>query len=60
MNIFLKKFITLILFIFFIPGCSTAVTVVDEAATTTTKVVVGTVKGVMHITTCPFTEKKCF
>jgi PBP1b-binding outer membrane lipoprotein LpoB len=60
MNIFLKKFITLILLIFFIQGCSTAVTVVDEAATTTTKVVVGTVKGVMHITTCPFTEKKCF
>ena len=60
MNIFLKKFITLILLIFFIQGCSTAVTVVDEAATTTTKVFVGTVKGVMHITTCPFTEKKCF
>ena len=60
MNIFLKKFITLILFTFFIQGCSTAVTVVDEAATTTTKVVAGTVKGVMHITTCPFTEKKCF
>ena len=60
MNIFLKKFITLILFIFFIQGCSTAVTIVDEAATTTTKVVVGTVKGVVHITTCPFTEKKCF
>ena len=60
MNIFLKKFITLILLIFFIQGCSTAVTVVDEAATTTTKVVVGTVKGVMHITTCPFTKKKCF
>ena len=60
MNISLKKFITLILLIFFIQGCSTAVTVVDEAATTTTKVVVGTVKGVMHITTCPFTEKKCF
>ena len=60
MNIFLNKFITLILLTFFIQGCSTAVTVVDEAATTTTKVVVGTVKGVMHITTCPFTEKKCF
>ena len=60
MNIFLKKFITLILFTFLIQGCSTTVKVVDEAATTTTKVVVGTVKGVMHITTCPFTEKKCF
>ena len=60
MNILLKKFITLIIFTFFIQGCSTAVTVVDEAATTTTKIVVGTAKGVMHITTCPFTEKKCF
>jgi len=44
MNIFLKKFITLILFTFFIQGCSTAVTVVDEAATTTTKVVVELLK----------------
>ena len=60
MNIFLKKFFTLILLTFFIQGCSTVVTAVDETATTTTKVVTGTVKGVMHITTCPFTEKKCF
>jgi len=60
MNIFLKKFITLVLLTFFIQGCSTALTVVDETVTTTTKVVTGTVKGVAHITTCPFTEKKCF
>jgi len=60
MNNLLKKFITLFLLTFFIHGCSTAVTVVDEAATTTAKVVTGTVKGVVHITTCPFTEKKCF
>ena len=56
----LRKFIILILLTFFIQGCSTAVTVVDEAASTTSKVVVGTVKGVVHITTCPFTKKKCF
>ena len=60
MNISLKKIITLFLLTFFIQGCSTAVTVVDKATTTTTKVVVGTVKGAVHITTCPFTEKKCF
>ena len=60
MNIFLKKIITLFLLTFFIQGCSTAVTVVDEAASTTSKVVAGTVKGVVHITTCPFTKKKCF
>ena len=60
MIIFLKKFIILVLLTFFIQGCSTALTVVDETVTTTTKVVTGTVKGVAHITTCPFTEKKCF
>ena len=60
MDIFLKKFIILIFLTFFIQGCSTAVTLVDETITTTTKVVAGTVKGVVHITTCPFTEKKCF
>ena len=56
----LRKFIILILLTFFIQGCSTAVTVVDEAASTTSKVVAGTVKGVVHITTCTFTKKKCF
>jgi PBP1b-binding outer membrane lipoprotein LpoB len=56
----LKKFIILILLTFFTQGCSTAVTVVDEATSTTSKVVAGTVKGVVHITTCPFTKKKCF
>ena len=60
MNIFLKNIITLVLLTFFIQGCTTALTVVDETVATTTKVVKGTVKGVAHITTCPFTEKKCF
>ena len=56
----LRKFIILILLTFFIQGCSTAVTVVDEAVSTTSKVVTGAVKGAVHITTCPFTKKKCF
>jgi len=60
MNIFLRKFITLVLLTFFIQGCSTALTVVDKTVATTTKVVTETVKGVAHISTCPFTEKKCF
>ena len=25
-----------------------------------TKVVTGTIKGVVHVTTCPFTDKECF
>ena len=40
--------------------CSTAVTVIDTTASTAMKTVSGTVKGIVHITTCPFTEKECF
>ena len=56
----LRKFIILILLTIFTQGCSTAVTAVDETVSTTSKLVAGTVKGVVHITTCPFTKKKCF
>ena len=56
----LKKFIILILLTFFTQGCSTTVTVVDEAISTSSKVITGAVKGAVHITTCPFTKKKCF
>jgi hypothetical protein len=56
----LRKFIILILLTFFTQGCSTAVTAVDETVSTTSKVVAGAVKGAVHITTCPFTKKKCF
>ena len=57
---FLKKFTVLILFTVFTQSCSTAVTVVDTTVSTTAKVVTGAVKGVAHITTCPFTNKDCF
>ena len=60
MKTFLKNFIILILFTIFTQSCSTAVTVVDTTVATTAKVVTGTVKGVVHITTCPFTDKECF
>jgi hypothetical protein len=60
MKTFLKNFIILILFTIFTQSCSTAVTVVDTTVSTTAKVVTSTVKGVMHITTCPFTNKECF
>ena len=60
MKTFFKNFIILILLIIFTQGCSTAVTVVDTTVSTTAKVVTGTVKGVVHITTCPFTDKECF
>ena len=56
----LKQFIIFILLIFFTQGCSTTVTVVDEAISTSSKVITGAVKGAVHITTCPFTKKKCF
>ena len=56
----LRKFIICILLIFFTQGCSTTVTVVDEAISTSSKVIKGAVKGTVHITTCPFTKKKCF
>ncbi len=51
----MKKFILLFTFLF-ISSCSTAVTVVDTAATG----VINVGKGVVHITTCPFTKKDCF
>jgi hypothetical protein len=60
MKTFLKNFIILILLTIFTQSCSTAVTVVDTTVSTTAKVVTGTVKGVVHITTCPFTDKECF
>ena len=60
MKTFLEKFIILILLIIFTQSCSTAVTVVDTTATVATKTVTGTVKGIVHITTCPFTKKECF
>ncbi len=60
MKTFLRNFIILILFTIFTQSCSTAVTVVDTTVSTTTKVVTSTLKGVMHITTCPFTNKECF
>ena len=60
MKTFLKNFIILILLTIFTQSCSTAVTVVDTTVSTTAKVITGTVKGAVHITTCPFTDKKCF
>ena len=60
MKMFIKNLIILFLLIFFTQSCSTAVTVVDTTVSTTAKVVTGTVKGVVHITTCPFTDKDCF
>jgi hypothetical protein len=56
MNIFINKVLVLLIIIIFTQGCSTAVTVVD----TTASAAVNTVKGVVHITTCPFTKKECF
>ena len=60
MKTFLKKFIILIVFTIFTQGCSTAVTVVDTTVSTTAKIVTGTAKGIVHVTTCPFTDKECF
>ncbi len=57
---FIRNLIILFLLFFFTQSCSTAVTVVDTTVSTTAKVVTGTVKGVVHITTCPFTDKDCF
>ena len=56
MTIFIKKSFLLLLIIIFTQSCSTAVTVVD----TTASAAINTVKGIVHITTCPFTEKECF
>ena len=60
MKTLIKNFLMLSLFIIVTQSCSTAVTVVDTTVSTTAKVVTGTVKGVVHITTCPFTDKDCF
>jgi hypothetical protein len=60
MKTFLKNLSILFLCAAFTQSCSTAVTVVDTTVSTTAKVVTGTIKGVTHITTCPFTDKKCF
>ena len=56
----LKKKIILFILLFFTYGCSTAVTVVDTTTTVAVKTVTGTVKGVTHFVTCPFTKKDCF
>jgi len=56
MSVCIKKIFILFLLVIFIQNYSTAITVVD----TTTSVVINTVKGVRHITTCPFTKKECF
>ena len=60
MKTFIKKFMVLILFTLFTQSCSTAVTVVDTTVSTTAKIVTGTAKGIVHVTTCPFTDKECF
>ena len=60
MKTFHKNFLILILITIFTQSCSTAVTVVDTTVSTTAKVVTSTVKGVVHVTTCPFTDKECF
>ena len=60
MKTFLKNLSILFLFMIFTQSSSAAVTVVDTTVSTTAKVVTGTIKGVVHITTCPFTDKQCF
>ena len=60
MLLFIKKKFFVLISIFFILGCSTAVTVVDTTTSVTVKAVTGTVKGIVHVTTCPFTDKDCF
>ena len=51
-----KNIFLLFLLIIFTQSCSTAVIVVD----TTASIAANTVKGVAHLTTCPFTKKECF
>ena len=58
MKTFLKNLSILFLFMIFTQSSSAAVTVVDTTVSTTTKVVTGTIRGVAHITTCPFTDKE--
>jgi hypothetical protein len=52
----MKKIFLLSFMLIAISSCSTAVTVVD----TTTSAVITTTKGIIHYSTCPFTEKECF
>ena len=56
MIVFIKKILLLLLLSIFLQNCSTAITIVD----TTTSAAINTVKGAIHITTCPFTKKECF
>ena len=56
MTVFIKKIFLLLLLRILTQSCSSAVTVVDITAS----VVINTVKGVVHITTSPFTKKECF
>ena len=60
MKTFVKNFTIFFLMIVFTQSCSTAVIVADTAVSSTAKVVTGTVKGIVHVTTCPFTNKDCF
>ena len=60
MFVFTKKIFLLFLLMVFTQSCSTAITVVDTTTSVAVKTVTGTVKGVVHITTCPFTKKECF
>ena len=60
MKTFVKNFTIFCLIMVFTQSCSTAVTVADTAVSSTAKVVTGTVKGIVHVTTCPFTNKDCF
>ena len=57
---YIKKKIIFLVLLFLVYGCSTAVTVVDTTTSVAVKTVTGTVKGVTHIVTCPFTDKDCF
>ena len=50
----------MLLIVIFLQSCSTAVKVIDTTASTAIKTVTGTIKGIVHITTCPITKKECF
>ena len=56
MNDLIRKFFLLLVLVVFTQSCSTAVTVVNA----TTSVVINTVKGFVHYSTCPFTKEECF
>ena len=57
---FRKKNTLMLLIVIFLQSCSTAVKVIDTTASTAIKTVTGTIKGIVHITTCPITKKECF